>query len=63
MAEKTYTDQEVTVRLAQQVGIDAVAGETPLPTAEQLAIIADLDPHGIRHTMLKDNPPAQGVKA
>ena len=40
--------------------IDAVAGETPLPTVEQLAIIAELDPHNIRHTVLKDNPPAQG---
>lgn len=38
--------------------IDAVAGETPLPTAEQLAIIANLDPHGIRHTVLADNPSA-----
>ena len=38
--------------------IDAVAGETPLPTEEQLAIIASLDPHGIRHTVLADNPPA-----
>lgn len=43
--------------------IDAVAGETSLPTAEQLTIIADLDPHGIRHTVLKDNPPAQGSMA
>ena len=38
--------------------IDAVAGETALPTEEQLAIIASLDPHGIRHTVLADNPPA-----
>ena len=38
--------------------IDAVAGETPLPTEEQLAIIASLDPHGIRHTVLAENPPA-----
>jgi len=32
--------------------------ETPLPTGEQLAVIASLDPHGIRATVLKDNPPA-----
>jgi glutaconate CoA-transferase subunit B len=33
--------------------------ETPLPCAEQLAIIAGLDPHNIRATVLKDNPPAR----
>ena len=39
--------------------IDAVTGETPLPDAEHLAIIAALDPHQIRATILKDNPPAR----
>jgi glutaconate CoA-transferase, subunit B len=38
--------------------IDAVTGETPFPTEEQLAIIARLDPHNIRGTVIKDNPPA-----
>lgn len=38
--------------------IDAVTGETPLPTQEQIAIITRLDPHGIRHSTLKDNPSA-----
>ncbi|TXH05843.1 MAG: ketoacid CoA transferase [Nevskiaceae bacterium] len=33
-------------------------GETPLPTAEQLAIIRKLDPHNLRGAVLKDNPPA-----
>ena len=33
--------------------------ETPLPTAEQIAIIASLDPHAIRATVFKDNPPAR----
>lgn len=33
--------------------------ETPLPTAEQLDVIASLDPHNIRATVLKDNPPAR----
>jgi glutaconate CoA-transferase subunit B len=33
--------------------------ETTLPTADQLEIIASLDPHNIRATVLKDNPPAQ----
>jgi glutaconate CoA-transferase subunit B len=34
---------------------------TPSPTAEQLAIIRRLDPHGLRATVLKGNPP--GVPA
>ena len=38
--------------------IDAVAGETALPTAEMLEIIARLDPHNIRAGVIKDNPPA-----
>ena len=38
--------------------IDAVAGETPLPTTEMLEIIAQLDPHNIRAGVIKDNPPA-----
>ena len=33
--------------------------ETPMPTAEQLEIIAQLDPHNIRATVIKDNPPAK----
>jgi glutaconate CoA-transferase, subunit B len=36
-------------------------GETPLPTDEQLAIIARLDPYNLRGKVVKDNPPA--VKA
>jgi glutaconate CoA-transferase, subunit B len=39
--------------------VDAVAGETPLPSTEQLAIIASLDPHGIRAGVIKDNPAAR----
>ncbi len=35
--------------------------ETPLPTAEQLAIIAQLDPDGLRATVIKDNPPAKAA--
>lgn len=38
------------------IGDDVV--ETPAPTAEQLAIIAELDPHNLRATVIKDNPPA-----
>jgi glutaconate CoA-transferase, subunit B len=38
--------------------INAVAGETPLPDADALAIINQLDPHGFRASVIKDNPPA-----
>jgi len=31
-------------------------GETPVPTKEQLTIIAALDPHDLRATVFKDNP-------
>ncbi|MBX3594724.1 ketoacid CoA transferase [Sphingomonas sp.] len=43
--------------------IDAVAGETPLPDAEQLAIIARLDPHDLRAGAIAGNPPASGATA
>lgn len=43
--------------------VNAVQGETPLPTAEQLEIIDRLDPHNIRSTTIKDNPPANGSMA
>ena len=36
--------------------------ETPLPDAEALAIIAQLDPHNIRAGVIKDNPPAQRAR-
>jgi glutaconate CoA-transferase subunit B len=36
-------------------------GETAHPTEEQLAIIRHLDPHNIRASILKDNPP--GIRA
>lgn len=38
--------------------VDAVAGETALPDADQLAVIAQLDPRGFRAHVFKDNPPA-----
>ena len=34
-------------------------GETPMPTAEQLAIIQRMDPHNLRAAVLKNNPPAR----
>lgn len=39
--------------------IDAVEGETPLPTDEQLAFIDRLDPRGFRARAIADNPPAR----
>lgn len=33
--------------------------ETPMPSAEALAVIASLDPHSIRSNVIKDNPPVQ----
>jgi glutaconate CoA-transferase subunit B len=33
-------------------------GETPLPTEEQLAIIRGLDPHKLRGSVIKNDPPA-----
>lgn len=38
--------------------INAVEGETALPDAEDLAIINQLDPHGFRAHVIRDNPPA-----
>jgi glutaconate CoA-transferase, subunit B len=38
---------------------NAVTGETPLPSAEQLEIIARLDPHNFRGSVIKDNPLAK----
>lgn len=36
---------------------------TRLPTAEELAVIAGLDPHNVRASVLKDNPPAARAAA
>ena len=33
--------------------------ETPLPGPDELAVIASLDPHNIRASVIKDNPPAR----
>ncbi len=43
-------------------GFELVEGdlaETPLPDEEALALIARLDPHNIRASVIKDNPPAK----
>lgn len=39
--------------------VDGTIPETPLPTAEELALIARLDPNNVRATVFKDNPPAR----
>ena len=41
--------------------IEAIKGETAMPDAEALAIINRMDPHNIRATVIKDNPPARPV--
>ena len=35
------------------------AAQTSIPSPEQLEIIASLDPHGLRASVIKDNPPAR----
>ena len=37
---------------------NGVTGETPLPGPEEMEIIARLDPHNLRASVIKDNPPA-----
>lgn len=48
-------------QVREATGFDVLVEGTPpvtaAPTAEQLAIIAKLDPHNIRATVLKGNPP------
>lgn len=39
--------------------IDAVEGETVLPSQQHLDIINRLDPHNFRSKVIKDNPPAR----
>jgi glutaconate CoA-transferase subunit B len=49
-------------QVQQATGFPLIAApglaETPMPTAEQLTIIARLDPHNLRATVIKNNPPA-----
>ena len=37
----------------------AELGATPPPQAQQLAVLAQLDPHGLRKTIFRDNPPGE----
>jgi glutaconate CoA-transferase subunit B len=39
--------------------IGDVIPETPVPTDEELAVIAQLDPNNVRASVFKENPPAR----
>jgi len=42
---------------------DEALPETPAPSAEELAVIAKLDPHNQRATIVRDNPPGRRAAA
>ncbi len=52
----SFTEVQEATGFALEMGD---AGETPMPSADQLGVIATLDPHNIRASVLKDNPPAR----
>jgi glutaconate CoA-transferase subunit B len=52
---------EVRAATGFELAVSANLGETPPPTEEQLAIIRRLDPHNLRATAIKNNPP--GIRA
>lgn len=52
------TFDEVQAATGFELELAADVAETPLPDAEALDIIAALDPHNIRASVIKDNPPA-----
>lgn len=53
--------EEVVERTSFELCIPDAIATTPAPTVEQLAVIADIDPHNLRSKQLKDNP--AGVRA
>ena len=53
--------EEVQENTGFPLEIPADVAVTPAPTEEQMALIATLDPHGLRAHQIKDNPP--GVRA
>jgi len=55
------TLDEVRAATGFPLDVSANLGETPSPTEEQLAIICRLDPHNLRATAIKNNPP--GIRA
>ena len=55
------TLEEVRDNTGFDVSVSESLGETAAPTAEQLAVIARLDPDNLRAKQLKDDPP--GVRA
>ena len=52
----TFDDVQAATGFALEKGD---ISETSMPTEEQLAIINQMDPHGIRAGAIKDNPPAR----
>ena len=48
---------EVLENTGFEVAVAPNVAETPAPSAEQLALIAELDPLNLRSKQLKDNPP------
>ncbi|MDB2313271.1 ketoacid CoA transferase [Luminiphilus sp.] len=48
---------EVLENTGFEVAVAPNVAETPAPTVEQLALIAELDPLNVRSKQLKDNPP------
>ena len=48
---------EVQENTGFELAVADTVDETPAPTDEQLAIIAELDPLNFRAKQLKDNPP------
>ena len=51
------SEEEVRDNTGFELAAIAGLGETAHPSAEQLAIIAELDPKNLRGKQLKDNPP------
>lgn len=50
------TLEEVRDNTGFEIEISDDIAETPSPTAEQLKLMEDLDPHNLRATVFKDNP-------
>lgn len=51
------TAEQVQENTSFEICIPDSVPTTPAPTEEQLAIIAQMDPHGQRNYQIKDNPP------
>ncbi len=49
--------EQVQENTAYEIYMEDNIPTTTAPTSEQLEIIAELDPHNMRATQIKDNPP------